>query len=105
MKVLAGNIARGRTPLDTVTPFGYNADMPTAICPQCFGRGHLIDDREEGAMLRTIRQRVGLRQEDVARRVQCSISYICDIEQGRRHCSMKVRQAYLDIVLMSDGVD
>ena len=75
--------------------------MNTSLCPQCFGRGHLIDDREEGAGLRAVRKKAGLRQEDIAYRAGCSITYVCDIEQGRRHCSLKVHQAYLDILMMS----
>ena len=76
--------------------------MINTLCPRCFGRGHLIDDREEGASLRAMRQQAGLPQEAIAGRAGCSIAYISDIEGGRRHCSMKVRQAYLDIARTVD---
>lgn len=76
--------------------------MNKNTCPLCFGAGIKLDDRKVGGELRAIRQRVGLRLGDIADRVGCSVTYLSDIETGRRHCPPRVRQAYDDIVKMSE---
>lgn len=37
-----------------------------------------------GSLLRAARRRAGLRLEDVARRLECSIPYLSDVERGKR---------------------
>lgn len=78
--------------------------MNNTTCPQCFGTGIKPDDRDVGSQLRAIRRKAGLRLADIANLAGCTISHVSDIENGKRHCSPRIRQAYDDI-MEEGGVD
>jgi len=47
-----------------------------------------------GKGLRLEREMAGLTLREMARRLEYSAAYICDVEHNRRHCSPKIREAY-----------
>ncbi len=47
-----------------------------------------------GAWLRLEREMAGLTLREMARRLEFSAPYICDVEHNRRACSPKIRAAY-----------
>jgi transcriptional regulator with XRE-family HTH domain len=47
-----------------------------------------------GAWLRQQRLASGLTLREMARRLNFSAAYICDVEKNRRHCSPDIRKAY-----------
>lgn len=53
-------------------------------CPRCDGTGKLFDDRELGAALRAEREKAGKSLREVAKKMDLTISYISDLELGRR---------------------
>lgn len=47
-----------------------------------------------GAWLRERRKAAGLTLREMARRLDFTPAYICDVEKNRRHCSPVIRKAY-----------
>ena len=47
-----------------------------------------------GAWLRERRKAAGLTIREMARRLNFTPAYICDVEKSRRHCSPDIRKAY-----------
>lgn len=61
-------------------------------CPRCHGDGQirLVNPR----WLRETRERAGLTLREMARRLDFSAAYVCDIEHGRRACSTAIHDVY-----------
>ncbi len=53
-------------------------------CPKCFGTGKVIDARATGLAFRQYRQSKGASLRDVAKLMNISVPYACDLELGRR---------------------
>ena len=47
-----------------------------------------------GRWLRLEREIAGMTLREMARRLDYSAAYICDVEHNRRHCSPKIRAVY-----------
>lgn len=60
-------------------------------CPRCGGTGEVEDDREVGAGYRRRREDIGVSLREVARQCGLSVSYLSDLELGRRKWSDKQR--------------
>ena len=56
----------------------------TQPCPRCDGSGVVADDRVVGASLRAKREAAGRSLRDQARSMALSVSYLSDLELGRR---------------------
>jgi predicted transcriptional regulator len=56
----------------------------TEPCPHCHGTGKVFSDQPQGAQLRKERKAKGIKQTQVAKIMQCSIPYICQLEAGKR---------------------
>jgi hypothetical protein len=59
-------------------------------CPTCGSPQVIVS----GAWLRYMRERAGLTLREMARRLEFSAAYLCDIEHNRRHGSPEIRAAY-----------
>jgi len=59
-------------------------------CHACGAKLSVIN----GKWLATEREIAGLTLREMARRLNFSAAYICDVEKNRRHCSPKIRAAY-----------
>jgi transcriptional regulator with XRE-family HTH domain len=62
-------------------------DEPCVSCgaPRGVVNGDWLRERRKGA---------GLTLREMARRLEFSAPYICDVERNRRHCTPKIRMAY-----------
>lgn len=65
-----------------------------APCGKCGGSGWIRDRRVEGAEWRERRQRAGKTLRAVAESMGYTLSYLCDLELGRRDWNMKLREEY-----------
>lgn len=63
-------------------------------CPRCSGAGWIPDGNE----IREYRVNAGLPMRAVAKQMGVSISYVADLELGRRKWSQDLGQRYLDAV-------
>ena len=72
--------------MEKVTEFSDNA------CPKCGGDGSIRLVRPE--WLRAQREKAKLTLREVARRLEFSAAYLCDVEHGRRACSAKIHDFY-----------
>ena len=61
-------------------------------CPACLGTGKLYS--YSGADLRAVRKRAGVSLRDLARRLDLSAGYVCDVELGRRAVTERMLLAY-----------
>ena len=59
-------------------------------CGQCGTPRSVVD----GAWLRAKRREAGLTLREMARRLEFSAPYICDVELNRRNCTPEIRAAY-----------
>lgn len=60
------------------------------ICRHCGSKYK----RVSGAGLREMRLAAGLSARELARRLELSAQYICDVENDRRNATLKIRAAY-----------
>lgn len=67
-------------------------------CPQCGMPRSVIN----GQWLRDVRKKAGLTLREMAKRVEVSPAYICDIEHNRRNCLPAMRDAY-ECLISFDG--
>jgi len=54
----------------------------------------ILDQERTAQAARLARQRAGLRLREVARRMELSAGYVCDLELGRRHWSEELVQRF-----------
>lgn len=54
-------------------------------CPKCNGSGRVPDDAAIGAKLRAARIKKGVSLREMARRLDVSAMWICDLERGKRY--------------------
>lgn len=59
-------------------------------CPTC-GTPQAVINHD---WLRARRRDAGVSLREMARRLGFSTPYLCDVEYGRRRCSLKIRKAY-----------
>lgn len=59
-------------------------------CPMCGTPRTVIN----GRWLRIQREMAGMTMREMARQLEFSAAYLCDVEHNRRHCSPKIRAAY-----------
>lgn len=57
----------------------------TKSCHCCHGTGTELDHATVGAELRSLRETRGLSLEAVAKKLKLSLSYLSDLERGRRN--------------------
>lgn len=62
----------------------------TGECPTCGTPKSIIN----GKWLRQAREIAGLTLREMARRLEFSVAYLCDVEHNRRNCTPKIRAAY-----------
>ena len=53
-------------------------------CHHCAGTGKEVDPVALGKQMRLLRTRAGLSLREMARRMEVSAPYLCDLELGRR---------------------
>lgn len=61
-------------------------------CPHCGGTGDIR--AVNPAWLRMVRERANVTLREMARRLDFSAPYLCDVELGRRAVSAKIHDAY-----------
>lgn len=66
-------------------------------CPRCGTPCSIVN----GDWLRAQRKRAGITMREMARRLDCSDAYLCDIEHNRRNCLPPVREAYEKLMAKS----
>jgi len=69
--------------------------LPTKSCPTCGGRGTVSNPVEIGAALTELRKAAGLSCREMARRMNFTAAYICDLEHGRRAWKANLFDAYM----------
>jgi hypothetical protein len=69
--------------------FGVQKFKPEP-CDTCGAPRRVIN----GAWLRREREIAGMTLREMARRLDYSAAYLCDVEHNRRHCSPRIRAAY-----------
>lgn len=74
---------------------------PGEACPHCFGTGKVQDNRELGADLRRYREWHETTLGAVASAMGFSVSYICDLELGRRDWREDLVHRYRDAVMQT----
>lgn len=67
--------------------------MREIVCPKCSGRGK-VPDPETGLEIRRERERLGISQEEVARRMGITQSYLTMLERDKRPWSANMVTAY-----------
>ncbi len=67
-------------------------------CPKCKGTGYIQDDAEIGKALSIKRRKALLTLREVSAKMDISISYLSDLEHGRKKWSAKLEQAYREAV-------
>ena len=60
-------------------------------CSKCGGSGQILNPVIEGAAYRSTRIKRGLSLREVARRMNISAMYLCDLERGRRAWHDEIR--------------
>ncbi|HYE72619.1 MAG TPA: helix-turn-helix transcriptional regulator [Blastocatellia bacterium] len=63
-------------------------------CPKCHGTGHVDDPRGIGQELQELRKKARLPLRVVAAKMDISISYVSDMEQGRKPWTIAKIEAY-----------
>lgn len=63
-------------------------------CPTCGSPRSCVN----GLWLRRVRKEAGLTLREMARRLDLSAPFLCDVERNRRNVSPKVRKAYESLV-------
>lgn len=71
------------------------AGLPERLCPQCGGAGKVSDPAQIGARLKREREAAGITGREMARRMDYSAMYICDLEHGRRDWKAELIEAYV----------
>lgn len=74
------------------------ADFPTHCCPECNGKGEVLDDEAIGKEMRFRRETTKLSLRETARRLGFSAAYISDLELGRRGWSSHRVNDYLNAI-------
>lgn len=69
-------------------PARKSAETGGRSCPRCSGTGTIPDDRAMGAQMRARRKAAGLSLYDLAKKLDLTASYLCDLELGRRQWSV-----------------
>jgi hypothetical protein len=59
-------------------------------CPRCNGAGKIPDFQE----LRRVRIAKLITMTQIAAAARCSLSFVCDVETGRRNCPPKLIKIY-----------
>ncbi len=67
-------------------------ELLDGACPRCGGTGQHVAVNPAWMVAR--RKAAGLTLRDVARRLEFSAAYVCDMEKGRRAVSVKVHAFY-----------
>ncbi len=63
-------------------------------CPKCGGSGVVHNPKAQGAEMARQRTHAGLTLREVARRMNFTVAYICDLENGRRAWNHRLQVAY-----------
>ena len=72
-------------------------------CPHCQGTGKLLTRREIAYRLRTLRQRAGVTQVELARRLHLNNAHISQTESGRRPVSARWIRRYTAVLDIKEG--
>jgi len=64
------------------------------ICERCAGTGKEIDDISTGAAMRLLRKKSGRTLIQVAAEMDYSVSFISDLEFGKRHWTNTTIESY-----------
>lgn len=67
-------------------------------CPKCRGTGTIPDPKTTGTELRNKRRKARVSLTAVADCIGFSTSYVCELEQGRRHWSKVLITEYLKAI-------
>ena len=73
---------------------GVLAVRDMKICPRCGGTGQIITPEEIARELRTLRQRAGVSQMELGRRLKISGASISQVESGRRPINRRWLRRY-----------
>lgn len=63
-------------------------------CPHCNGAGVVLDDRDQGQLMRERRQAREITLRMMAKGSGLSVSYLCDAELGRRRWNTRLLKLY-----------
>lgn len=72
--------------------------MSTTPCPKCNGSGVVPDRKAQGAKMMAVRTAAGVKLREVAALLKVRVSYICDLEHGRKNWTPKMVNFYLAAV-------
>lgn len=67
-------------------------------CPKCKGVGYVQDDSEIGKDLSIKRREALLTLREVSASMGLSISYVCDLEKGRKKWTEKKKADFLQAI-------
>lgn len=59
-------------------------------CPSCLGTGRVPDHARLGCQARNRRQAYDLNQIELARRMRISVTYLSELERGRRKWNLEL---------------
>lgn len=77
-----------------MNPDGPCLKTRTITCYVCGSRREVLD----GTSLRTIRKNAGLGLRELARRLNLTASYLCDIELNRRGVTERIEDIYQKLI-------
>lgn len=61
--------------------------MKLVKCPKCSGTGKIVDQRELGLEMKSLREKSGISLRQLAERLKISAPYLSDMERGNRNFS------------------
>jgi len=68
--------------------------METLACQRCLGTGILQNQEALGNTLREERKRRGFSQGEVAVKMGCSVSFVSELELGKRYWTLKLVKSF-----------